>query len=168
MLLHRRIILCGRSIGALALFVVSSSACGDDVAVVTHSEAGSGTSGTEVTTGTSGIPTTGSVTTGSTGGECVLPQKQCNEVANCYEGEEARACPGSSYPCNWSCVSGFCEHGGCGADSDCTNILPGFECHTVNGTGQCVAPCGSNADCSELFMSDLQCTVVSSKGNFCQ
>ena len=64
MLLHRRIVLCGRSIGALALFALGSSACRDDSVVVTHSDSGSGSGVTSDTSGTIGTPKTGSVTTG--------------------------------------------------------------------------------------------------------
>lgn len=190
MLLRRRIVLCGRSIGALSLFVLGSSACGDDTAVVTHTESGSGSgSGSSITTITTtptstATPTSTSVTTGGseadttggTGGEsggglCVLLQKPCTETAKCCEGGEFSGCLGQNYPNNWSCVSGFCEHAGCDpmSDTDCTNLLPGFECHVVNGKGQCVAPCTSNIDCSETFtLSDLQCTGMSPKGSFCQ
>ncbi len=174
MLLRRRINLYGRLIVVLTLFILGSSACGDDVATVT--ESASGTTGSTLGSSSSGtaVPTTSGTgeETSSTGNEvCELMQRTCSQAADCCEGGAFGGCPGTNYPHNWSCVGGFCEHGGCdaGSNSDCTNLLPGFECHVVDNIGQCVAPCDSHSDCAETFiLSDLQCTGVSSKGNFCQ
>ncbi len=164
MLLHCRIILRG----LLALLILGPGGCGDDTVVVTDSA-----TTTAPPTTTTGIPTTGESESGTgetTGSEvCELPQKACSHVNDCCEGGAFGGCPGLDYPHNWSCVDGFCEHGGCSGDTDCTNVIPGFECHSILGVGQCVAPCVSNADCDAIFkMGSLECSGVSSRGGFCQ
>lgn len=189
MLLRCRITLYGRSIAVLTFFNLGSSACGEDVVIVTESASGTTTDSTSNSSSTgTPLPTTSateSVTMGGTGSTsttdntggtsttggqvCEILRKECSDAAGCCEGGAFGGCPGTNYPYNWSCVSGFCEHGGCSGDLDCTNMLPGFECHVINDVGQCVAPCASSSDCAEPFiMSDLQCTGVSSRGNFCQ
>lgn len=117
--------------------------CADDVS----SSGTAGDTGTDGGTGamTSATSATSATSSADSTGGCP-PSKPCTEAANCCEGLElfdlpGVSCPSSAYPYNWSCVGGYCQHGGCSSDGDCSDLMPGLSCLEVGGVGQCVVSC---------------------------
>ena len=103
------------------------------------------------------------------------PPTGCVVAADCCPGRvpvetgDAPDCPSSSYPNNWTCNSGSCEHGGCSSDSDC--ILDGFTCESVTGSSvdACVVLCDDDDDCLEANMPGTKCIgqIQGSSDEYC-
>lgn len=144
----------GRRVLQLAVLLAATGlnfGCADDVS----SSGSAGDTGTAGGTGSMSSATSATSATSSadSSGGCP-PSKPCTEAANCCEGLEnfvlpGASCPSNVYPYNWSCVGGYCQHGGCSSDADCSDLMPGLTCLGVGGVGQCVVTCDAMGfDCA--------------------
>ena len=102
------------------------------------------------------------------------PPSGCAVAADCCPGRvpgagNAPGCPSLSYPNNWTCNSGTCQHGGCSSDSDC--VLDGFTCEAVAGSSidACVVLCADDDDCFEANMPGTRCSgqIQGSTDEYC-
>lgn len=93
---------------------------------------------------------------------CVFETAACSDDVDCCMSDEPPsalvpgACPAAGFPANWSCVSDECVHengggdNGCDTHSDCSNLLEGYVCVIVGGSGRCAPECdqgNGDADC---------------------
>ena len=101
------------------------------------------------------------------------------EPSGCCEGlqpsgeTDGTACPGDSYPNNWTCdEAGRCEHGGCMADTDCPINMECIDPDEVADEVRfCVVGCTVDSDCSKSLA--LACSgegedLQSAPRNYCR
>lgn len=162
----------------LGSFIWAANGCASDELASASEISSSGTT-SSTTTPTTTIPTTSE--TGTTSEPLVMydpvmcPTVECLEAKDCClnPDDDNDDCPSLSYPNNWTCFLGSCVNQGCSDSSDCTNIIEGFECLTVDGFARCVVPCTDGANypndvqCAEKGMAGTHCIGVSTTANFC-